>query len=110
VALCYTADLNSPAEDLYTLDYYLRLAEKMVNAGAHIIAIKDMAGLLRPPAPESWSPHSGRTSISRAPAYPRHGGWPACDLIAAIEVGVDAVDVASAPMAGNDEPGARLRR
>ena len=33
VALCYTGDLNSPAEDLYTLDYYLRLAEKMVNAG-----------------------------------------------------------------------------
>ena len=39
-----------PAENLYTLDYYLRLAEKIVDAGAHILAIKDMAGLLRPPA------------------------------------------------------------
>src|SRR5207248_3373749 len=50
VAMCYTADLSDPAERLYTLDYYLRLAEQIVEAGAHIIAIKDMAGLLRPPA------------------------------------------------------------
>ena len=50
VALCYTGDLNSPAEDIYTLDYYLKLAERIVDAGAHILAIKDMAGLLRPPA------------------------------------------------------------
>lgn len=50
VALCYTADLNDPGETLYTLDYYLRLADEIVEAGAHILAIKDMAGLLRPPA------------------------------------------------------------
>ncbi|MGH3977142.1 MAG: pyruvate carboxylase, partial [Pseudonocardiaceae bacterium] len=50
VALCYTADLSNPAEKLYTLDYYLRLAEQIVAAGAHVLAIKDMAGLLRPPA------------------------------------------------------------
>lgn len=48
VALCYTGDLLDPAEDLYTLDYYLRLAEQIVEAGAHILAVKDMAGLLRP--------------------------------------------------------------
>jgi pyruvate carboxylase len=47
VALCYTGDLLDPSESLYTLDYYLRLAEQMVDAGAHILAIKDMAGLLR---------------------------------------------------------------
>ena len=50
VALCYTGDLLNPAEDLYTLDYYLNLAAQIVDAGAHIIAIKDMAGLLRPAA------------------------------------------------------------
>ena len=50
VALCYTADLTNPGETLYTLDYYLRLAEQIVDAGAHVLAIKDMAGLLRPPA------------------------------------------------------------
>src|SRR5699024_6850800 len=50
VALCYTGDLSDPGEDLYTLDYYLRLAEQIVEAGAHMLAIKDMAGLLRAPA------------------------------------------------------------
>ena len=37
-------------DSLYTLDYYLRLAEQLVAAGAHVLAIKDMAGLLRAPA------------------------------------------------------------
>src|SRR5699024_10799693 len=50
VALCYTSDLSSPSESLYTLDYYLRLAEQIVDAGAHVLAVKDMAGLLRPAA------------------------------------------------------------
>ncbi|HEY9498473.1 MAG TPA: pyruvate carboxylase, partial [Terrimesophilobacter sp.] len=52
VALCYTGNMLDPAEDLYTLDYYLRLAEEIVLAGAHVIAIKDMAGLLRASAAE----------------------------------------------------------
>ncbi|EUA03906.1 biotin carboxylase C-terminal domain protein [Mycobacterium kansasii 824] len=47
VAMCYTGDLADPGERLYTLDYYLRLAESIVAAGAHVLAIKDMAGLLR---------------------------------------------------------------
>ncbi|MCW2711181.1 MAG: cfiB, partial [Marmoricola sp.] len=50
VALCYTGDLSSPGEKLYTLDYYLELAQRIVDAGAHVLAIKDMAGLLRAPA------------------------------------------------------------
>jgi pyruvate carboxylase len=50
VGICYSGNLLDPKEDLYTLDYYLSLAEKIVSAGAHIIAIKDMAGLLRPDA------------------------------------------------------------
>jgi pyruvate carboxylase len=56
VALCYTGDLSDPGEKLYTLDYYLRLAEQIVDAGAHVLAIKDMAGLLRAPAAARWSP------------------------------------------------------
>ena len=49
VALCYTADLVDPAETLYTLDYYLRPRRRRSStAGAHVLAIKDMAGLLRP--------------------------------------------------------------
>ena len=50
VAMSYTGDLSDPGENLYTLDYYLKLAEQIVDAGAHVLAIKDMAGLLRPPA------------------------------------------------------------
>jgi pyruvate carboxylase len=101
VALCYTGDLNSPTEDLYTLDYYLRLAEKMVQAGAHIIGIKDMAGLLRPPAARKLV-----TALRRNFELPVHlhthdtAGGQLATLLAAIDVGVDAVDVASAPMAG----------
>jgi pyruvate carboxylase len=44
VALCYTGNLLDPNEALYTLDYYLNLADQIVEAGAHILAIKDMAG------------------------------------------------------------------
>src|SRR5690625_4934842 len=50
VALCYTGNLLDPNEKLYTLDYYLHLADQIVSAGAHVLAIKDMAGLLRAPA------------------------------------------------------------
>ncbi len=101
VALCYTGDLNSPTEDLYTLDYYLRLAEKMVNSGAHVIGIKDMAGLLRPPAARKLV-----AALRQNFDLPVHlhthdtAGGQLATLLSAIEVGVDAVDVASAPMAG----------
>ncbi len=54
-ALCYTGDLSNPAEGLYTLDYYLRLAESLVESGVHVLCIKDMAGLLRRLLPARWS-------------------------------------------------------
>ncbi|MFY9807206.1 MAG: pyruvate carboxylase [Pseudonocardiaceae bacterium] len=101
VALCYTADLSNPAETLYTLDYYLRLAEQIVAAGAHVLAIKDMAGLLRPPA--------ARTLVAALRSrfdLPVHlhthdtPGGQLATLIAAIDAGVDAVDAATASMAG----------
>ena len=101
VGLCYTADLLDPKETLYTLDYYLTLAEKMVSAGAHIIAIKDMAGLLRPAAAEKLV-----TALRERFDVPVHlhthdtAGGQLATLMAAINAGVDAVDVASAPMAG----------
>ena len=101
VGICYTGNLLDPKEDLYTLDYYLTLAEKIVSAGAHIIAIKDMAGLLRPEA--------ARLLVSALRAkfdLPVHlhthdtAGGQLATLLAAIEAGVDAVDVGSAPMSG----------
>ncbi|TWP35126.1 pyruvate carboxylase [Leekyejoonella antrihumi] len=101
VALCYTGDLSSPAERLYTLDYYLRLAEQIVDAGAHVIAIKDMAGLLRAPAAATLV-----TALRARFELPVHlhthdtAGGQLATLLSAINAGVDAVDVASAPMSG----------
>ena len=101
VALCYTGDLLDPSEDLYTLDYYLRLAEKIVNTGAHILAIKDMAGLLRAGAAERLV-----TALRSRFDLPIHvhthdtAGGQLATLLAASRAGADAVDVASAAMAG----------
>ena len=101
VGICYTGDLLDPKEDLYTLDYYLKLAKQIVDAGAHIIAIKDMAGLLRPQAAAKLV-----TALRAEFDLPIHlhthdtAGGQLATLMAAIDAGVDAVDVASAPMAG----------
>lgn len=101
VALSYTGDLSDPNEDLYTLDYYLRLAEQIVDAGAHILAIKDMAGLLRPAAAATLV-----TRLRENFDLPVHlhthdtPGGQLATYLAAWEAGVDAVDGASAPMAG----------
>ena len=101
VALCYTGDLSSPAEKLYTLDYYLGLAERIVDAGAHVLAIKDMAGLLRAPAARTLV-----TALRERFDLPVHlhthdtPGGQLGTLLAAIDAGVDAVDAATASMAG----------
>ncbi|WP_345711841.1 pyruvate carboxylase [Kineococcus glutinatus] len=100
-ALCYTGDLADPGEDLYTLDSYLRLAARFAEAGAHVLAIKDMAGLLRPPAARRLV-----TALRAEFDLPVHlhthdtAGGQLATLTAAIEAGVDAVDVACAAMAG----------
>ncbi|MFM1785231.1 MAG: hypothetical protein RLZZ108_255, partial [Actinomycetota bacterium] len=101
VGLCYTADLLNPDEKLYTLDYYLNLADKIVAAGAHIIAIKDMAGLLRPAAAAKLV-KALRDRFDLPVHLHTHdtAGGQLATLMAAIDAGVDAVDVASAPMAG----------
>jgi len=48
VAMCFTGDFLNPKESIYTLEYYRELCQKCVDAGAHMIAIKDMAGLFKP--------------------------------------------------------------
>jgi len=101
VALCYTGDLLDPAENLYTLDYYLRLAEQIVGTGAHVLAIKDMAGVMRAGAAEKLV-----TALRERFDLPVHvhthdtAGGQLATLLAAARAGADAVDVASAPMAG----------
>ncbi|MFF8602196.1 pyruvate carboxylase [Streptomyces sp. NPDC015232] len=101
VALCYTADLSDPGERLYTLDYYLRLAERIVEAGAHVLAVKDMAGLLRAPAAATLV-----SALRREFDLPVHlhthdtAGGQLATYLAAVQAGADAVDGAVASMAG----------
>ncbi len=101
VALSYTGDLANPNETLYTLDYYLKLAEQIVEAGAHVLAIKDMAGLLRAPAATTLV-----TALRKNFDLPVHvhthdtPGGQLATYFAAWQAGADAVDGASAAMAG----------
>jgi pyruvate carboxylase len=101
VGMCYSGNLLNPAEDLYTLDYYLALAERIVDSGAHILAVKDMAGLLRAGAAEKLV-----TALRERFDLPVHlhthdtAGGQLATLLAASRAGADAVDAASAPMSG----------
>ncbi|NGP09338.1 pyruvate carboxylase [Rhodococcus sp. 14C212] len=101
VAMSYTGDLSDPGETLYTLDYYLRLAEQIVEAGAHVLAIKDMAGLLRAPAAATLV--SALRSNFDLPVHVHTHDTPGGQLatyLAAWQAGADAVDGASAALAG----------
>ncbi|OQO90040.1 pyruvate carboxylase [Saccharomonospora piscinae] len=101
VALCYTSDLSDPDERIYTLDYYLKLAEQIVGAGAHVLAIKDMAGLLRAPAAATLV-----TALRKEFDLPVHihthdtAGGQLATYLAAVNAGADAVDGAVASLAG----------
>lgn len=102
VAMSYTGDLSDPRENLYTLDYYLRLAEQIVEAGAHVLAIKDMAGLLRAPAAATLV--AALKARFDLPVHVHTHDTPGGQLatyVAAWHAGADAVDGAAAPLAGN---------
>ncbi|TFV60418.1 pyruvate carboxylase [Mycobacterium sp. PS03-16] len=101
VAMSYTGDCSDPAEDLYTLDYYLRLADRIVTAGAHVLAIKDMAGLLRPQAAALLV--SALRERFDLPVHVHTHDTPGGQLatyLAAWQAGASAVDGAAAPLAG----------
>jgi pyruvate carboxylase len=99
--LCYSGDLANPNERLYTLDYYLRVAEQLVATGCHILCVKDMAGLLRAPAATTLI-----SALREQFDLPVHlhthdtAGGQLATYLAAIEAGVDAVDGAAAPLSG----------
>ena len=100
-SICYTGDLMSPDNKKYTLQYYVDLAKQLEDEGAHILAIKDMAGLLKPYAATQLVEalkqavdlpihlHTHDTSSIQAATYSK-----------AIEAGVDVVDVAIGAMSG----------
>ena len=101
VAMSYTGDLSDPGENLYTLDYYLKLAEQIVDAGAHVLAIKDMAGLLKAPAATALI--SALRSRFDLPVHVHTHDTPGGQLatyLAAWQSGANAIDGAAAPLAG----------
>jgi pyruvate carboxylase len=100
-AICYTGDLLSPHEHKYTLQYYLDLARQLEDEGAHLLAIKDMAGLLKPYAAEVLI-----KELKKAVDLPIHlhthdtSSIQPATYLKAIEAGVDVVDVALASLSG----------
>lgn len=101
VALCYTGDILDAKKPKYNLNYYLDLARRIEDAGAHILAIKDMAGLLKPYAAEELI-----KALKKTVDLPIHlhthdtSSIQSATYLKAIEAGVDAIDVALASMSG----------
>ncbi|MEX0812767.1 MAG: pyruvate carboxylase [Chitinophagales bacterium] len=101
VSICYTGDILDKSQKKYDLNYYADLSKRIEDAGAHILAIKDMAGLLKPYSAEILISklkketdlpihlHTHDTSAAQLATYMK-----------AIEAGVDVVDVALASMSG----------
>ena len=100
-AICYTGDILNPNEQTYTLKYYVNMAKQLEAAGAHILAVKDMAGLLKPLAAQALF-----KALKEAVGLPIHfhthdvSGMATATVIAAIEAGVDIVDAAMDSISG----------
>ncbi|ADU93450.1 pyruvate carboxylase [Geobacillus sp. Y412MC52] len=100
-AICYTGDILDPNRPKYNLDYYKALAKELEQAGAHILGIKDMAGLLKPQAAYVLI-----SALKETVSIPIHlhthdtSGNGIYTYAKAIEAGVDIVDVAVSSMAG----------
>ncbi|EAS49381.1 pyruvate carboxylase [Aurantimonas manganoxydans SI85-9A1] len=101
-AICYTGDLFDPDRAKYDLKYYVSLAKEMEAAGAHILGVKDMAGLLKPAAARVLF-----KALKEEVGLPIHfhthdtSGISAATVLAAIDFGVDAVDAAMDAFSGN---------
>ncbi len=101
-AICYTGDLLNSARPKYDLKYYTNLAVELEKAGAHMIAVKDMAGLLKPAAARVLF-----KALREATDLPIHfhthdtSGISAATVLAAVEAGVDVVDAAMDSLSGN---------
>ncbi len=100
-AICYTGNLSDPACTKYDLGYYVRMAKELESAGAHILGIKDMAGLCRPDAARTLV-----RALKQEIAIPIHfhthdtSGIAAASVFAAVDAGVDAFDAAMDSMSG----------
>lgn len=100
--LCYTGDMLNPSETIYNLDYYLKIAETLVEYGVHILCIKDMAGLAKAPSAKKLVA-ALRANFDLPVHFHTHdtAGGQLASYLAAVEAGVDAIDGASAPLSGS---------
>ena len=100
-SICYTGDILNPAKTKYDLKYYIRLAKDIENAGAHILGVKDMAGLLKPAAAfELISAFKSEINIPIHLHTHDTSSIQAAMYLKAIEAGVDVVDVALGGLSG----------
>ena len=101
-AICYTGDILNSARPKYDLKYYTALAADLEKAGAHMIAVKDMAGLLKPSAATVLF-----KALREATDLPIHfhthdtSGIAAATVLAAVDAGADVVDAAMDAFSGN---------
>ncbi|HEY5345403.1 MAG TPA: pyruvate carboxylase [Verrucomicrobiae bacterium] len=101
-AICYTGNILDPARDKYSLKYYVKLAKELEKMGAHILAIKDMAGLCKPAAANVLV-----KALKEEIGIPIHfhthdtSGIAAASVLSAAEAGVDIVDLAISSMSGS---------
>ncbi len=101
-AICYTGDILDPGRPKYKLEYYVKLAKRLEKMGAHVLAIKDMAGLCRPYAAQQLV-----KALKQEVGLPIHfhthdsSGLNAATLLEAAEAGVDIVDGAVSSMSGS---------
>ena len=99
--ICYTGDILDPSRDKYTLEYYVNLAKELEKRGAHMLAIKDMSGLLKPYAAKKLV-----STLKQEIGLPIHlhthdtTGNQVASILMAAEAGVDVVDVATASFSG----------
>jgi pyruvate carboxylase len=100
-AICYTGDILDPNRTKYDLKYYVTLAKELEKLGTHILAIKDMAGLLKPAAARVLV-----RALKQEVGVPIHlhthdsAGGQMATLLYAAEEGIDIVDAAMAPLSG----------
>ncbi len=101
-AMCYTGDVSDPNRGMYTLEYYLDFVQQLEALGIHVLAIKDMAGLLKP---EAATMLVGAIR-EQHPDLPIHvhthdtAGTGVASMLASAKAGADAVDCAADAMSG----------
>jgi len=100
-AICYTGDILDPHRSKFSLDYYLTMARELEALGAHVIAIKDMAGLCKPPAAYELI-KALRQEVGVPIHFHTHdtSGINAASILRAADAGVDVADGALSSMSG----------